>query len=158
MKSKILRYTILTTLIIFIFILFLRNDNKSEMTYLLYGEHDDYEIKNGYVFKSKDLVTINLGTLEYYLELDNVESCVLSIYVDLGENKKHIFNKAMINNSSLSVKPSNNSFIGIRKEKFGEDEFAEFINNLYVTLKYTDVNNMSYETTIKLNLKKVVSL
>jgi len=61
----------------------------------------------------------------------------------------------MINKSLLKVTKLNNTPIGSCKATFTDDEFSDFINNLYFTLEYIDSNGVSQETTIKLNLMNI---
>lgn len=153
MKKKSLLCYILIILFFFLSIVMLlkTNQNKIDKIYLLYGENNHIEIKNGYITKSNNLVNIDFGIFNF--NLDAVKSSTMTVYIDLNGNKENIFTKSLINNSSHSVSNLHNNSIGTCKRSFNEKEFKSLIDNLYFTLEYIDVNDNSNQTTTKLYLK-----
>lgn len=161
MKSKTLRYIIFAFIIILLilFIPVIKKFKGSDEVYLLYGGNQDIETKNGYIVKSNESVTMNLGSFHYYIHLDDIEIFTMSIYKNSDEKKEKesIFTKSIINmiSGSNSAYPTNGTPIGTIEENFTKDEFNEILNNLYLSVEYTDSNDRLYESSFKINLEKI---
>ncbi len=139
-KLKILSLiAIVIFLLLIFFTLYFKNNYNSFRLYKVSLNDNQYILKDGYLIVDKDEYILNLGNIintEYPIKTNYT----ITIYYQTGQSKTIITSK------------ENYEYI-----MFKDDELLDDFNNLYINIKYFDLNNEEISENLKLDITEIRS-